>query len=327
VKSKKLQILSIASLFLLAFFVATPTDALAVVQSLNNSSAQNQSFVNDINVTISTNTGTGVHTLGWGGQLPVSRGGTGSNSFTTGSVLFSNGTSIIQDNSNLFWDDTNNRLGIGTSSPNQAFDVRGDAYISGDLSLGDTNGGGHHIYGVNAPNGSGSPGGSISIRGGAGSSSGGNIEILSGNGGDGSAGQGNGGNLYLIGGDAGGGNANGGNVEFKTGLKTGSGQDGVFRFWNLDRSSYGNLDFSSITSPGKTFSFPNTSGTFGLLEAAQTFTGLNKFEATSNSTVYVGSSTRTGCIALGDSDGSGITYVTVNDGVMTASITKPSTCQ
>ena len=39
-------------------------------------------------------------------------------SLTSGSVLFSNGTTIAQDNANLFWDDTNNRLGIGTNAPN-----------------------------------------------------------------------------------------------------------------------------------------------------------------------------------------------------------------
>jgi len=36
---------------------------------------------------------------------------------TSGSVLFSNGTTIAQDNSNFFWDNTNKRLGIGTTSP------------------------------------------------------------------------------------------------------------------------------------------------------------------------------------------------------------------
>ena len=36
---------------------------------------------------------------------------------TNGSVLFSNGTTIVQDNTNLFWDDANNRLGIGTNNP------------------------------------------------------------------------------------------------------------------------------------------------------------------------------------------------------------------
>ena len=44
---------------------------------------------------------------------------------TSGSVLFSNGTTIAQDNANLFWDDTNNRLGIGTTSPTRTLDVRG----------------------------------------------------------------------------------------------------------------------------------------------------------------------------------------------------------
>jgi hypothetical protein len=37
-------------------------------------------------------------------------------SLTSGSVLFSNGTTIAQDNSQFFWDDTNNRLGIGTTN-------------------------------------------------------------------------------------------------------------------------------------------------------------------------------------------------------------------
>lgn len=42
---------------------------------------------------------------------------------TSGSILFSNGTTIAQDNSNLFWDDTNNRLGIGNTSPSYKLDI------------------------------------------------------------------------------------------------------------------------------------------------------------------------------------------------------------
>ena len=38
--------------------------------------------------------------------------------FTAGSVIFSAGTLVLaEDNANLFWDDTNNFLGIGTASP------------------------------------------------------------------------------------------------------------------------------------------------------------------------------------------------------------------
>jgi len=46
---------------------------------------------------------------------------------TSGSVLFSNGTTIAQDNANFFWDDTNNRLGIGTNAPAYKLDVNGTA--------------------------------------------------------------------------------------------------------------------------------------------------------------------------------------------------------
>jgi hypothetical protein len=43
---------------------------------------------------------------------------------TSGSVLFSNGTTIVQDNANLFWDDTNNRLGVGTNAPAVKFTIQ-----------------------------------------------------------------------------------------------------------------------------------------------------------------------------------------------------------
>lgn len=43
---------------------------------------------------------------------------------TQGSVLFAGASGVIsQDNSNLFWDDTNNRLGIGTNTPSKILTV------------------------------------------------------------------------------------------------------------------------------------------------------------------------------------------------------------
>jgi hypothetical protein len=46
-------------------------------------------------------------------------------SLTSGSVLFSDGTTIAQKNSNFFWDNTNNRLGIGTNAPTDNLTVIG----------------------------------------------------------------------------------------------------------------------------------------------------------------------------------------------------------
>lgn len=333
----KLSVLSVFSLILLAIFI-TPTEAFAVIQSLDGLTPQNQTFTDDSNVTITPSGST--HTLGWQGFLPVSRGGTGVGSFTAGSLLFSNGSTFAENNSKLFWDNTNNRLGIGTSSPIYPLDVKGETLISGNLRLYDSTnpsagehdiilGGGQtntgHIYGLNAPNGSLRDGSTIAIIAGVGDNylRGGHIDIMGGFGGNGG---GSGGAVNLFGGNATGSNGGGGNVEFKTGLKFGSGDYGVYKFYDPTQTYAGILDFSLLTS-NKTFTYPNTSGTFGLLEANQTWTGLNKFEASTNSTIYVGSSVKSGCIALGDSDGSGITYVTANDGLLTASAIQPSICQ
>lgn len=61
------------------------------------------------------------------GVLGVAKGGTGtSTSFTTGSIVYAGASGIYsQNNSNLFWDNTNTRIGIGTASPASTFDVNG----------------------------------------------------------------------------------------------------------------------------------------------------------------------------------------------------------
>jgi hypothetical protein len=47
---------------------------------------------------------------------------------TEGSVLFAGAAGVLaQDNANFFWDDTNDRLGIGTATPAFALDINGGA--------------------------------------------------------------------------------------------------------------------------------------------------------------------------------------------------------
>jgi len=49
---------------------------------------------------------------------------------TTGSVGFIGASgALLQDNANFFWDDTNNRLGLGTNAPTTALDVFGSGII------------------------------------------------------------------------------------------------------------------------------------------------------------------------------------------------------
>jgi len=64
------------------------------------------------------------------GVLPYANGGTNTNtSFTQGSVIFAGASGFAQDNANLYWDDTNNRLGLGTTAPTTTLDVNGAATI------------------------------------------------------------------------------------------------------------------------------------------------------------------------------------------------------
>ena len=360
--SIKFRILSVALLASSVFFVS-PTEALAAIQSLNGQAGQTQTFQDDSNVTISSSNN--VHTLGWFGLLPISRGGTGNDTFTEGSLIFMGQNKFRQDNNHLFWDKTNNRLGIGTSSPASTLDVSGNASISGDLDVSgnitstnlvpytgatqDVDLGPHNLilgnegesYFISAADAitNNTDGGELIIYSGLGlgSGSGGTIHINSndaqdtGNGGNifmdtGSGGttSGNGGNFLFIAGKARGGDGNGGDFIFELGERNGSGNFGRFIVENLN-GGRAYLDFSELSGE-RTFTFPSTTGTFGLLESDQTWTGINRFEG-SNSTVYVGSTTTPGCIVMGDTGGGAVTYVTANAGVLTASTTKPNNCQ
>jgi hypothetical protein len=60
------------------------------------------------------------------GSFSVTRGGTGRGSLAANKVLVGNDISGILQPTNLHWDNTNSRLGIGTSSPAYPLDVNGD---------------------------------------------------------------------------------------------------------------------------------------------------------------------------------------------------------
>jgi hypothetical protein len=74
---------------------------------------------------------------------------------TAGSILFSDGTTIAQDNANLFWDNVNKRLGIGTATPNSRINAldgtvselrfnSGAATLTPSLAVGNTSASGKY---------------------------------------------------------------------------------------------------------------------------------------------------------------------------------------
>jgi hypothetical protein len=65
-----------------------------------------------------------VQVIGWK-TVPVTAGGTGLTSLTTGYIPFGNGTSAFGSDSQLFWDNSNKRLGINNTSPAYSVDING----------------------------------------------------------------------------------------------------------------------------------------------------------------------------------------------------------
>lgn len=63
--------------------------------------------------------------------LGVTHGGTGTGTaFTPGSVVFAGAAGVYaQDNASLFFDDTNNLLGIGTATPAYKLDIAGNGHV------------------------------------------------------------------------------------------------------------------------------------------------------------------------------------------------------
>jgi len=338
------RVLTITSLVIFGLF-ASPKEALAVIQSLNGETGQTQTFQNDTNVTITPSNN--VHSLGWLGQLSVSRGGTGAGSFTAGSLLFSNGTSISQNNSNLFWDDMNNRLGIGTATPTSALEVQNSRTGGPGIFFNITQ---------TQPATSDNSDSTLNLLHTLSANSSTN-ELVS-----------RVANLELTNNLTGGGiiqNARGVNLGFHSNSGTVTNEADFIYVENgttegqVDRTRgividalYAN-DVVGISIDNQTLGTNNTNlligsyfltpGNYSIYSASlydSYFAGKIGIGTASpnakldvagtirgNSTMFLGSSTSPGCVVMGDSDSSGVTYVTVNDGVLAASTTKPSACQ
>jgi hypothetical protein len=65
------------------------------------------------------------------GNLVVSASPSG----VAGAIQFSNGSAFSSDAANLFWDDTNNRLGIGTATPTTPLEVIGRVTLGKDAAV------------------------------------------------------------------------------------------------------------------------------------------------------------------------------------------------
>ena len=86
--------------------------------------------------------------------------------------------------------------------------------------------------------------------------------------GQGSSSGSNGGYTIIAGGDATAGNGNGGDVIFFVGQKQGSGTNGKYKFYGQTGGKYGILDFESIATSDKTFTFPNLTGTIPVIASS-----------------------------------------------------------
>lgn len=118
-----------------ASFLFVTGEDLAATMTLNGgiSAFFNANFVETTNTIAGATTGSGTPTiqtdsalieLGTSGAFTMNSSVKLIPGITAGSVLFSASGAISQDNASLFWDDTNNHLGIGTTAPDAPLTIR-----------------------------------------------------------------------------------------------------------------------------------------------------------------------------------------------------------
>ena len=104
--------------------LATKQDTL--VSGTNIKTVNSTSLVGSGNVAVQETlvSGTNIKTINstsllGSGNITIAANPSG----VAGAIQFSNGSAFASDAANLFWDDTNNRLGIGTNAPTQVLDI------------------------------------------------------------------------------------------------------------------------------------------------------------------------------------------------------------
>ena len=73
--------------------------------------------------------------IGTSAGWEVESSGGGSPSGVSGAIQFSDGSAFASDAANLFWDDTNNRLGVGTNAPSATTHIKGSGTTSATTAL------------------------------------------------------------------------------------------------------------------------------------------------------------------------------------------------
>lgn len=252
-----------------------------------DSTTDTLTLVAGTNVTITTDATTDSVTIN------ASGGGTPGGSDTQ--VQFNDGGSAFGGDAGLTYNKTTDTLtvpnvtgsaasGLTLTSPDATTPV-GVTVTAGSATSGDNDGSNVHLA-AGAGSGTGVGGDIVGYAGNSDSSDGGGFSFAAGNantvgaggnftlqgGAGGSVSGGDGGYLNLVGGAGRSSNASGGNILLQPGNKNGSGTAGVLKVSNPTNGIYAVLQTSSIATSNKTFTFPNNTGTFALLEAGQTFT-------------------------------------------------------
>lgn len=261
------------------------TDSVPTARSINvTAQTTTNKAGNSLYISSGTSNGTGVggdldlsagvaSGSGDGGYAALSAGssttGKGGRTYIYGGQGYPNGDVWIQGGANLADIGGNVYIRGGDSDVAIGGDVlvyAGNGHPGGKIQFTSYFGGEMRFSAGSGQEDLGVDGGSFFMNAGAGGTnankSGGNLSLNAGAGGGTSGG---GGGLSLSCGSAVAGNSNGGSMTFTTGLKTGSGVSGKFYFYPLGGSTVaGILDFDSLATTDKTFTFPNTTGTVAL---------------------------------------------------------------